>query len=126
MTGDAGGQGEDPKRFVAFGKGDFVGRKATLLRKQQGIRWKLAYLEVDAPDLDVLGSEAIHYGDRIVGVVTSGAYGHAVGKNLAFAYVEPPLTEPGTKLAITMLGGRYGCTVLEGPVYDPANERLRA
>ncbi len=33
----------DMERFAAYDKGDFVGRMAMLSRKQQGIRWKLAY-----------------------------------------------------------------------------------
>ena len=53
-----------------------------LSRKQQGIRWKLAYFEVDADHLEVLGSEAIRQDDRIAGVITSGGYGLAVGYDL--------------------------------------------
>jgi dimethylglycine dehydrogenase len=116
----------DMERFIGFDKDDFIGKAALLKRKQEGMRWKLAYMAVDADHLDVMGSEAVYMNDRIVGVVTSGGYGHATRLNLAFAYVEPDLARPGTKLEIEMLGHRYGCKVLPTPVYDPKNERLRS
>jgi dimethylglycine dehydrogenase len=116
----------DMERFIGFDKDNFIGKPALLKRKQEGMRWKLAYMAVDAGHLDVLGSEAVYMNDRIVGVVTSGGYGHATRLNLAFAYVEPELARPGTQLEIEMLGQRYGCEVLPAPAYDPKNERLRS
>ena len=59
-------------------------------------------------------------------VIASGGYGHAVGKTLAFAYVEPQLAEPGARVEIEILGARRRAEVLAAPVYDPANERLKA
>lgn len=113
------------ERFAALDKGDFIGRGALLKRKQEGIQWKLAYLALGAHHLDVMGSEAIYSAGRIVGVVTSGGFGHSVGKNLAFAYVEPEFANCDAELEIEMLGERYSATVLEAPIHDPMNERLR-
>ena len=62
----------------------------------------------------------------IVGVSTSGGYGYAVAKTLAFAYVEPALAAPGSRVEIEILGQRRTAEVLAAPVYDPANERLKA
>ena len=39
-------------------------------------------------------------GDRIIGVTTSGGYGHATQKSLAFAYVEPAYATVGTEFNI--------------------------
>lgn len=116
----------DMERFAAFDKGDFTGRAALLSRKQQGVHWKLAYIAIDDAHLDVIGSEPVYYSNSIVGVVTSGAYGHVVNRNLAFAYVAPQFATPGTRLEVGMLGDRYGSTVLDGPIYDPQNDRMRA
>jgi dimethylglycine dehydrogenase len=115
----------DMERFAALDKDGFIGRDALLKRKQQGVQWKLAYLSVGADHLDVLGSEAIYSGDRVVGVVTSGGFGHSVSKNLAFAYVEPEFANADAKLEIEMLGKRYAAKVLEAAIYDPLNERPR-
>ena len=61
----------------------------------------------------------------IVGVATSGGYGHAVKKSLAFAYVKPELAATGTALEIAVLGQRRKAKVIAEPAYDPGNERLR-
>ena len=115
----------DMERFAALDKDTFVGRDALLTRKQQGVQWKLVYMSVDADHLDILGSEAVYSGDRIVGIVTSGGYGHTVSKNLAFSYVEPGFENADVSLEIEMLGERYAARILETAIYDPDNERPR-
>ncbi len=114
------------ERFVNLDKGDFIGRDAVVRRKEEGIALQCVYLEVADGDADPMGNEPIYDGERIVGVSTSGGYGHAVRKTLAFAYVEPGLAEPGTPLEIEILGERRKAMVLAEPAYDPRNERLRA
>ena len=114
------------ERFVSLDKGDFIGRDAVVRRKEEGIVIQCVYLEVADGDADPMGNEPIYDGERIVGVSTSGGYGHAVRKTLAFAYVEPGLAEPGTPLEIEILGERRKAMVLAEPAYDPRNERLRA
>jgi dimethylglycine dehydrogenase len=61
----------------------------------------------------------------VVGVTTSGGYGHAVGQSLAFAYVEPAFAEPGTSLEVIILDQSQSVTVVAEPLYDAKNERLR-
>ena len=65
-------------------------------------------------------------GDSIIGIVSSGGYGHAVGKSLAFAYVDPAYTAPGTEFDVVILDQARRAKVLAEPAYDPRNERLRA
>ena len=113
-------------RFIRLDKPDFIGRQASLAMKQRGAAAKLVYLEVDAADCDCAGNEPIFVGDRLVGLTTSGAYGHAVEKSLAFAYVDPALATPGTLLEILILCERRNAVVLADPAWDPANLRLRA
>jgi len=62
---------------------------------------------------------------NVVGVTTSGAYGHAVAKSLAFAYVQPRFATPGTTVQIPLLGEPRTARVLAGPAYDPDNARPR-
>jgi dimethylglycine dehydrogenase len=74
-----------------------------------------------------MGGEPIYARGKVVGVTTSGAFGHRVQKSLAFAYVEPSLARVGTELEVEVLEDRRRASVLEcEPAYDPANERLRA
>ena len=61
-----------------------------------------------------------------MGLTTSGAYGFATMQSLAFGYVEPALSAPGTALEVEILGRKCNARVLAEPAYDPKNIRLRA
>jgi dimethylglycine dehydrogenase len=87
---------------------------------------RLVYLEVAASRADAVGGEVVFSGNRCIGVTTSGGYGHAVGKSLAFAYVAPDFVRPGAKMEVEILNDRRPATVLAAPVYDPANQRLKS
>ena len=75
---------------------------------------------------DVRGNEPIFAEDKVVGLTTSGGYGHFTGKSLGFGYVPPALSAPGTVLQVRLLGELHDIELLADPVHDPANERLRA
>jgi len=111
-------------RFVDFSKA-FVGREATLSRKLIGISTVLVYVSVNSENADCLGNEPVLSNGEIIGVTTSGAYGHSVGKSLAFAYVQPKYSNPGTQFEIKILGKNQTATVLKEAAYDPKNIRLR-
>jgi dimethylglycine dehydrogenase len=114
------------ERFVAFDKGEFVGREALLRQRRDGVRKRLATLEVDAADADAWGNEAVWAGDRVVGITTSGGYGHWLGRSLAVAYVDAGVAEPGTHLTVEILGARRPAVVAREPLFDPENHRPRA
>ena len=115
------------ERFVSMKKDAFVGREALERIKSKAVALKLVYLEIDALDADCMGGEPVHANGRVVGVTTSGGFGHRIQKSLAFAYVEPAFAEVGTQIEIEALEDRRRATVLKDePAYDPANERLRA
>jgi dimethylglycine dehydrogenase len=113
------------ERFIRLDKGDFIGRQASLGHKQRGERIKLVYLAVDALDSDALGNEPIYQDGRAIGLTTSGAFGHAVKKSLAFGYIDPKLARTGEEFEILMLGERRKARIITEPIYDPENARLR-
>jgi len=49
-----------------------------------------------------------------------------VGKSIAFGYVPPGLTDPGTKLEVEILGEMRPAEVVATPLYDPPNEKMKA
>ena len=112
-------------RFVDMDS-PFIGREAVVERARKGVDTRLVYLSVDAVDADAHGNEPVYAGERVVGLTTSGAYGYAVDQSIAFAFVEPDLAGPGTELEVAILGRRCAARVLDQPLYDPANRRLRA
>ncbi|MFZ1471072.1 MAG: FAD-dependent oxidoreductase [Paracoccaceae bacterium] len=113
----------DCARFFAPDKGDFNGRTATETTLHTDITTRLVYGEVAATDCDIYGGEAVMLGDRVVGVCTSGGYGHATGKSLAFAYVTPGLSDG---MEVVILGERRALTLHADPVWDPTNARQKA
>ncbi len=116
------------ERFVDF-DGEFVGKDATVARRDQAhpLSTVLVYCEIDDGDSDLLGNEPAYGSDgAVMGIGTSGAFGHAVGKSLAFVYVEPDYEPAGSTFEIEMLGVRRTATVLADPAYDPKSEALRA
>ncbi len=114
------------ERFVKYDKGEFVGRRALLERKAKGTQTCLVYVEVEAADADVRGGEPLFAAESVIGVATSGGYGHTVNKSLAFAFVDPEYASPGSSFEIEILAERQQATVLDGPVYDPDNLRLKS
>ena len=48
------------------------------------------------------GGEAVLHDGEVVGSTASVAYGHTVGKILAFAYIKPHAAEPGTALEVVI------------------------
>lgn len=116
----------DIMRFARLTKDDFIGKNALEVKKIDGISTQCIYLSVDVDDSDCRGNEPVMVDGKAIGVVTSGAYGHSVGKSLAFAYVDAAFAEPGTELTIEIVGKYHKAIVLADPVYDPENEKLRA
>jgi dimethylglycine dehydrogenase len=104
----------------------FDRRAETDKKDDKSSGFRLVYVEVTATDSDIRGGEPVYLDERCVGVTTSGAYGHHVGKSLAFAYVEAALSSPDTQLGIDLLGERCKAIVLSEPVYDPNNLRLKS
>ncbi len=107
---------------VKMDKGDFIGREALERREPQQ---KLVCIVLDDPRAVALGSEPVRHGDEIVGRVTSGGYGYAVGASIAYAYVPVSHAEPGTAVSIDIFGDWVGGEVRAEPLYDPKGERIR-
>ncbi len=113
-------------RFVKMDKGDFVGKPETQTSLDDELPWICAYLEIESNDLeDGHGGEAVLLDGKVVGSTASVAYGHTVGKILAFAYIKPFAAEPGTELEVVIAGEPRKAKALEQAVYDPMSERPR-
>ena len=112
------------ERFIDLEKGDFIGRDALLRQQDEGVGRRLACLVVDADDADPHAYEPVFADREIIGYVASGGYGHTVEKSIAFSYLPEAYTAPGTEIEVEILGARRAARVVEGPLYDPKNQRL--
>jgi dimethylglycine dehydrogenase len=112
--------------FVNFKKDNFMGREALLQQKEEGIKSRLVMLEIEAGDADAYGDECIWCNNAAVGRVTSGGRGHRIEKSLAFGFVKPELSAPGTRLEVEILDVKRPAVVIKTPCYDPENRKVRA
>ena len=112
-------------RFVKMDKSDFIGKEALEKRHNEGLRRQLVTLEVDCTHAPAHGGASVMQGDVVVGTVTSGDWGHRVGKNLALAFVEPSLAEPDTELVVDILGDLVAAKTIPTGPYDPGYERIK-
>jgi len=115
----------DMLRF-ARKSGGYIGADVVEQKKRDGVPIHLVYCEVDAKDADPMGNEPVLDGEKIIGITTSGGYGHCVQKSLAFAYVNTGFEVPGTTFDIRILGERRRATVLSEAAWDPENDRLKS
>jgi 4-methylaminobutanoate oxidase (formaldehyde-forming) len=104
-------------------KGDFLGRDALDPEPRQ----KLVCLTLEDPRSLALGSEPVRTDTgEIVGRVTSGGFGYAIGASIAYAYVPAELAEPGRRMSVDIFGAWVDAEIRPEPLYDPRGERLRA
>jgi dimethylglycine dehydrogenase len=61
-----------------------------------------------------------------VGFITSGDYGHTVGKSLAMALVEQAHATNGTELTTHIVGVERPARVIAPSPYDPTGTAMRA
>ncbi len=111
-------------RWIDFDKQDFVGRDAALKARSGGGR-RLATLEIDAGDADAGGYEPVWKDGRLAGFVTSGGFGHTVGKSLAMALLDQEAAAAGTELSTHIVGIERGARVVAASPYDPEGRKMR-
>jgi dimethylglycine dehydrogenase len=109
------------ERFVDMDKADFVG-KAALADRVGGA--DLVTLEVSGSDAAAHPGASVMCGTQVAGTVSSGGYGHRVGKNLAYAFLKKGADQSG--LEIDILGVRVAARVIDRSQYDPKMALVRA
>jgi dimethylglycine dehydrogenase len=111
-------------RWIAWDKGDFIGKEAA--QKADKPERVLAMLEVAADNADCGGFEPVWLGDKVVGITTSGGFGHRLQRSFAMALIDRAHTKTGTKLSAHVMGELRAVQVIEMSPYDPSGRRMRA
>ncbi|HYL72269.1 MAG TPA: glycine cleavage T C-terminal barrel domain-containing protein, partial [Candidatus Dormibacteraeota bacterium] len=96
-----------------------------LAEREHGGKLRLVTFTVDAVDADASGDEPIWHEGRVVGWVTSGAYGHSVRQSLALGYIPAELAAAEAGFEIEILGERRKALRQTGAVFDPQGKRMR-
>ena len=114
------------ERFVKMNKGEFVGRDALLARQAKGPRRKLVTLKIDCDQAPAHPGASLMASGKVVGTVTSGAWGHRVGLNIALAFVEPALASLGSEMDLDACGRIVRAEVILTSPFDPEGVRFRS
>ncbi len=113
-------------RWIDWSKDGFIGAEPARKERDAGSApRRLVTLEVDATDAEASGYEPVWNGGSRVGYVTSGDYGHTVGKSLAMALVQRDYAEVGTELIAHIVGEERPAVVIPPSPYDPSGSAMR-
>ncbi|WP_238475709.1 GcvT family protein [Rhodophyticola sp. CCM32] len=110
-------------RWIAWDKGDFIGKEAAASAPAPAQILTILEIEVDAADST--GFEPVWSDGKIVGMTTSGGYGHRLQRSFALALVDRNLTTVGTPLSVHVMGEERPAKVIEMSPYDPSGKRMR-
>jgi 4-methylaminobutanoate oxidase (formaldehyde-forming) len=72
-----------------------------------------------------LGSEPVRVNGEITGRVTTGGYGFAVQRSIAYAYLPAASSAVGTRVDVEVFGEWVGAEVAAEPLWDPSGDRIR-
>lgn len=115
-------------RFIKFTKpGGFPGLTPLQVEKQQGSKKRFVTLTIDAQDCDAHYMSTIWQNDRVVGEITSGAWGYRINKSVALGYVQNDLISDSNEVLVEIYGEMIPAKIQpDQPLWDPDNHRIRA
>ena len=109
---------------VSAKKTGYVGYDAVAELSNDTVSRRLACLTVDDGRSVVLGHEPVFLDGEPAGYVTSAAFGHTIGKPVAYAWLAASATV-GTQVEIQYFDRRVRATVTAEPLVDPEMARIR-
>ena len=111
--------------------GGFIGLEALQAQKEAGLTRRLVQFALDDATPLLYHNEPICRDGAIVGRISSGMFGHHLGKSLGMGYVEcqtqgeaPEAILQG-KYEIEVAGVRYSAQPSLAPLYDPSSARIK-
>ena len=111
--------------------GGFIGLEALQAQKEAGLTRRLVQFALDEATPLLYHNEPICRDGAIVGRISSGMFGHHLGKSLGMGYVEcqtqgeaPEVILQG-KYEIEVAGVRYSAQPSLAPLYDPSSARIK-
>jgi 4-methylaminobutanoate oxidase (formaldehyde-forming) len=109
----------------------FLGREALERQRRSGLSRRLAAFTVAQPGVSLFGRETVVRDGEVVGWLTSGGFGHTIGKAIGYGYVSHPTGEPRSSLRkgryeLEVATERVPATIHLEALVDPHHDRVRA
>ena len=112
-------------RFVKMDKGPFIGQDALRERQKETAKKTFVSLAIGTTKAPAHGGGSLMSGDKVVGTITSGDWGHRVGKNLAYAFVDVAFGKVGSEMTLDLCGDHVPAKVIAPSPYDPDHSLMR-
>ena len=112
--------------------GGFIGREALLDQRAHGLHQRLAQFRLVDPQPLLYHNEPVFRDGVLVGRITSGMFGHTVGRSIGMSYVANPSGEATREhvlagsYEIEVAGERFAAEVALAPWDDPTSARVKA
>ena len=115
------------ERFIKFDKKEvFPGKQSLISEKQRGSVKKFVSMIIKDNVCDAPYMSTIWHDGKIIGEVTSGAYGHRVNASIALGMVKTDLAISGQTVSVDIFGNDFPAIIQNsGPLWDPNNEVLK-
>ncbi|XP_063232668.1 sarcosine dehydrogenase, mitochondrial [Bacillus rossius redtenbacheri] len=118
-------------QFTCRADGDYLGRRALDAARRQGVKKRLAYLQL-REQVPVWGLETIRRDGEVVGHLRRGEYAYSLGASLGRGYIRHPegrtvsddFLQNG-RYEVEIMGKNYDATLLLNTSFDPQKKRIR-
>ncbi len=104
-------------RYVAFDKGDFVGRDVLVEQKEKGTGRKLVAFKMAGKGAPPRPHYPMLAGGRAVGEVTSGTQSPSLSVGIGMGYVECPAAQIGAAIDIEIRGKNFPAIIEKKPLF---------
>ena len=110
--------------------GGFTGRDALLRQRDAGVTRRLVTFVLGGPDPLLYHNEPIWRDGQLVGKITSGMFGHTIGRSIGLGWVaggdQSNEALLGSRYELEIATERFPATPHLRPPYDPSGARIRA
>jgi len=111
-------------RFVHLDH-EFPGRAALDAKTGAPPRRRFVTMEIGTDCAPAHPGDSLYDGGKVIGTVTSAAWGHRVDRNLAMGFLDPAYATGDTEFSVDLIGQRFPAHVVADCLYDPGNELMR-
>ncbi len=110
-------------KFIDFNK-EFIGKKALLKKKKEGIKRQLAYF-ICSCRRSPRHNYKIYADNKEIGVVTSGSFSPSVSCGVAMGYIDKLYNKKGISLELKQGDISISAVVTEKPFYKKGTARIK-
>ena len=103
---------------------DFIGRDA--IKASPPPQSRLVSLILDDAQANPIGNEPVMQNGKMIGKITSAAFGYRIGKPVALAILDVDAIASGATVLVNIAGTLAQASIIDGAAFDPDGEVMRS